>query len=356
MRRPPMKPSSIVSFSELADRRGDWTRLAESSRNVFATWEWAATWWEHYGGDATPAFRACLRPDGEAFAILPLYLARRGPVRLMRFIGHGPGDVLGPVCAVDDEPAAGQALHAVLTRRPRRRLVFLAERLPPGAVGQAIGGTVIQRESNPYLEIAGASWDEFLAGRSRNLRQQVRRRARKLEAEHAVQFRLCDETERLDEDFDTLARLHAARWGHAGAFAGARARFHRDFARRALDAGWLRLWVMEADDRPVAAWYGFRFAGVESFYQSGRDPAWERLNVGFVLLAHTIRAAFDDGMERYSFLRGDEPYKDRFSSSDRGLETRAVANGPPGAALVRAGVSIIRRAPAVRGRLVRALR
>jgi CelD/BcsL family acetyltransferase involved in cellulose biosynthesis len=351
-----MKPWSIVPFSDLADRREDWTRLAQSSRNIFASWEWATTWWKHHATDGTPAFRACLRPDGEAFAILPLYLARRGRLRVLRFIGHGPGDVLGPVCAIEDESAAGAALRAVLAQQPRRRLVFLAERLPPGSVGQAIGGTVIQRESNPYLEIAGASWDEFLASRSRNLRQQVGRRARKLEKEHAVRFRLCDEPERLDEDFDTLMRLHAARWGHAGAFAGARGRFHRDFAWRALEAGWLRLWVMEADDRPVAAWYGFRFAGVESFYQSGRDPAWERLNVGFVLLTHTIRAAFDDGMERYSFLRGDEPYKDRFSSGDRGLETRAVANGPPSAALVRGGVSITRRFPAVRRHLVRTLR
>jgi CelD/BcsL family acetyltransferase involved in cellulose biosynthesis len=351
-----MKPWSTVSFSDLADRREDWTRLAESSRNVFATWEWAATWWQHYGGDGTPVFRACLRPDGEVFAILPLYLARRGRLRVLRFLGHGPGDVLGPVCAIEDEPAAGAALAGVLAQRPRRRLVFLAERLPHGSISQAVGGTLIQRESNPYLEVEGASWDEFLAGRTRNLRQQVRRRARKLEQDHAVRIRLCDHSERLDEDFATLARLHAARWGNAAAFAGVDGRFHRAFARRALEAGWLRLWVMEADDRPVAAWYGFRFAGVESFYQSGRDPAWERHNVGFVLLTHTIRAAFDDGMGRYAFLRGNEPYKDRFASGDRGVETRAVGSGPLGATLVRAGVSIIQGSPSVRRRLVRALR
>jgi hypothetical protein len=35
--------------------------------------------------------------------------------------------------------------------------VFLAERLPRGSLGQAIGGTRIQTEGNPYLDSAGSS-------------------------------------------------------------------------------------------------------------------------------------------------------------------------------------------------------
>ena len=58
--------------------------------------------------------------------------------------------------------------------------------------------------------------------------------------------------------------------------------------RHALERGWLRLWVLEADGKAVAAWYGFRFAQIDWYYQSGRDPDWERQSVGFVLLAHTI--------------------------------------------------------------------
>ena len=49
---------------------------------------------------------------------------------------------------------------------------------------------------------------------------------------------------------------------------------------------------------PVAAWYGFRFAGIESYYQSGRDPEWDRHAVGAGILEHSIRQAFADGMQR----------------------------------------------------------
>src|SRR5439155_17070455 len=112
--------------------------------------------------------------------------------------------------------------------------------------------------------------------------------------------------------------------------------FHREFAQVALDRGWLRLWILELDGRPAAAWYGFRFGGVETYYQSGRDPAADRLAVGFVLLVQTIRAALKDGIREYRFGRGAESYKYRFASEDPGLETVAVATRPLGRAAIRA--------------------
>jgi CelD/BcsL family acetyltransferase involved in cellulose biosynthesis len=253
---------------------------------------------------------------------------------MLRFIGHGPADQLGPVCAPEHRDATAAALRRFLAERPGRWNVMLAERLAPAeGWAERLGGTVVHREESPTLRVEGRSFDEFLASRSKNFRDQVRRRARKLAREHEVEFRLSD-AERLDADLDTLFRLHDERWSDSGdetnAFDERRRSFHRAFARHALDRGWLRLWVLEADGGPVAAWYGFRFARIDWYYQSGRDPAWERESVGFVLLAHTIAAAFDDGMLEYRLLRGGEGYKDRFASDDPGLETVAVGRGVVG--------------------------
>jgi hypothetical protein len=62
-----------------------------------------------------------------------------------------------------------------------------------------------------------------------------------------------------------------------------------------LREGWLQLWFLELDGTPRAAWYGFRFGQVESYHQSGRDPASARSSIGFVLLAHAIREALMRG-------------------------------------------------------------
>ena len=116
----------------------------------------------------------------------------------------------------------------------------------------------------------------------------------------------------------------------------------------ALERGWLRLWVAEVDGSPRRGLVrACASPGCEWYYQSGRDPAWDEHSVGFVLLAHTIRSAFEDGMREYRFLRGGEEYKGRFADGDPGVETMVL-----GARLARpAGRGRRRRAraPAARG-------
>jgi CelD/BcsL family acetyltransferase involved in cellulose biosynthesis len=358
LRRVTGQPLSLEPLDGLSAAREGWTALAEQARNVFATWEWADAWWRVYGGHGELALTACRAPDtGQLVAILPLYVARRGPVRMLRFVGHGPADQLGPVCAPDDRTATAEALKRLLAERRRDWNVMLAERLAPaeGWTG-LLGGTVVHREESPTLEIGGRSFDEFLGSRSKNFREQVRRRARKLAREHAVEFRLAD-AGTLDDDLESLFRLHDARWSSAdedtSAFDARRREFHAAFARHALERGWLRLWVLEADGQAVAAWYGFRFGQIDWYYQSGRDPLWERQSVGFVLMAHTIAGAFDDGMLEYRLLRGGEGYKDRFASDDPGIETIALTRGAVGRAALLAATTARSMPPAVRGRVAK---
>jgi CelD/BcsL family acetyltransferase involved in cellulose biosynthesis len=320
--------------------RADWQRLAEASGNFFSTWEWADAWMRHLGEGCELRLHAVAR-EGEVVAILPLVLSRIGPLRLLRFVGHGPADELGPVCDPADRQAAAQAVEELEGFH-----VFVGERVRPG-MGL---GRMLRTEPSPVLPVRGRSFDEYLAGRSRNFREQVRRRRRKLAREHDLSFRLSD-AERLQDDLTTLFRLHASRWQDPGAFGGPLEAFHRDFAARALERGWLRLWTMEIDGRPAAAWYGIRFAGVESYYQAGRDPDLDRVSAGFVLLAHTIEAAFDDGVSEYRFLLGDEPFKGRFAEEDERVETFTVTRSLRGRAAVAAAQVALRMPPAIRRRV-----
>jgi CelD/BcsL family acetyltransferase involved in cellulose biosynthesis len=337
--------------------RDEWSELAERSGSVFATWEWATAWWRHFGDGSEPVLLRCTRPEGPR-AIFPLCRSRRGPLRILRFLGYGPGDMLGPVCDPADREAAGTALREALAEGVAGPWnVLLAERLPVGVLGEALGGKHLQREASPEMEIGGRSWEEFVSAQSRNMKEKLRRNTRKLEKQHELSFRLCEDRDRLDGDLDTLIRLHRARWGEGeGAFEReAVVAFHHDFAAAALDRGWLRLWTMEVDGEPAAAWYGYRFGNVESFYQSGRDPRFDRFSIGFLMLMRTVQAAFEDGLDRYAFLRGDEPYKDRLAESDPGLETRALGRGLLGGATVGGG-SLALRSERVRKRVANAMR
>jgi dTDP-4-amino-4,6-dideoxygalactose transaminase/CelD/BcsL family acetyltransferase involved in cellulose biosynthesis len=332
----PRRPSlRLERLSGVDDAREEWNELAQRSRNIFATWEWASTWWRHFGGGRPLIATAC-RQGSELVALLPLYLSAERPLRVVRFLGHGPGDQLGPVCAPEDNARAAKALSRVLAEAPWRWDVFLGDELSAADGWSALlGASVEGRGASPVLSFGDGGWEGLLASLSPRLRREIRYDSRKLAREHDVHFRLADDPDRLDADFDTLFALHSTRWSNS-AFATRHQAFHRDFGRAALERGWLRLWFLEVGGRPVAAWYGFRFAGVQSHYQGGRDPAWNRSSVGLVLLAHSIREAIEDGVTEYRFLRGAEGYKYRFAKHDPGLESIALARGLKGRTALRA--------------------
>ena len=323
----------VVGLDQLA---GEWTALAAAGGNPFGSHEWASCWWRHHGGDRRPLVTAAYSADGRLVAVLPLYLWATRPLRVLRFIGHGAGDQLGPVHAPGDREAA-----AALARQALATLgwdVFVGEQLPARALwSDLLGSRVIRREGSPVLAAPAGGWPAYLAGRSANFRQQLGRRERNLARRHQVGLRLVQDPGQLPGAMDTLFALHRLRWGEDSGFLP-REPFHREFAAVALARGWLRLWLLELDGRPAAAWYGLRFGGVEHYYQSGRDPAFDSLSAAFVLLAHTIRSAFDDGVSEYRFWRGQDPYKYRFTDQDPGLETIASTKGPAAGAALGAAV------------------
>jgi CelD/BcsL family acetyltransferase involved in cellulose biosynthesis len=339
----------IESLGDARGLRTRWAELASASQNVFSTWEWTSVWWRHFGLGRSLALHSVL-DDERTIALLPLATERRGPLRLMRFAGHGVADELGPVCASEDRVAATAALRDATDGAD----VLMAERLRSDWPPRLVGGRIVSADDSPVISLqAEGGWEAYLGARSANFRQQARRRERKLQRSLDVRFRLADDPARLNADFDTLLALHRARWGEqSSAFSGVREAFHREFAAVALSQGWLRLWLAESHGVPVAAWYGFRFAGIESYYQSGRDPGWDRHAVGAGILEHSIREAFADGMQEYRLLRGDESYKRRYASSPHSVVTIALAGSARGRALV-AGVEMLAVRPRGRRLLAR---
>jgi CelD/BcsL family acetyltransferase involved in cellulose biosynthesis len=323
----------IEWHTSLEPLRSVWDELAERSRNIFATWEWTQTWWSHFGRDRPLHVAACRQTDGRLAALLPLHIATTSPIRLVRFVGYGPADQLGPICDRDDRAGTAAAFRAALEHAPFRWDALFGEQLAAGeGWSTLLGAKVLHHAESPVIRFEGP-WDGFLASRSSHFRKFVRYQERRLAREHELRYRLVKDVDGLQPALETLFALHAARWPEGSRFASESA-FHREFAEQAAARGWLRLWFLELDGQRVAAWYGFRFAGIETYYQAGRHPAWDRESVGFVLLAHAIREAFDNGVSEHRFGRGGEWYKYRFADDEEGLETIGLSSGVPGAVAI----------------------
>jgi len=320
--------------------RTPWCELATYTDNVFATWEWASIWWRHFGRGRQLLVTLCRDRNGRLSALLPLYVSRRWPLRVARFLGHGPADQLGPLCRQEHRTSTAIALRRTLADVGCQ--VFLGDTLHAGERwSQRLGADVYSNASNPVLRLEWSSWDDYLDSRTANFRSQVRRRERAL-GKLGLRYRLCEQRNRLDRDLDVFFRLHRGRWGDETSNVARTEAFHREFAACAFERGWLRLWFLEVGGEPVAAWYGLRWTGIDWYYQAGRNRLWDRFGVGFVLLSHSIREAIRDGMHEYRFGRGDEHYKSRFGPEDPRLETILLTQGAAARAAV-VGVDAARR-------------
>jgi len=321
----------LEPVTSLAAVRGPWSALAERGANLFSTWEWTDSWWRHVGRGQLAAATCRHGGGGDVVAGLPLFLVGNR----LSLLGTGASDELGPVCAPVDRPAAGGALRRHLGHLPMPWDTFVGEDMPADlAWEELLRGRVTRRRASPVLRADGMSWQDFLSTRSANFRAQVRARQRRLWRDHGAVLHETEDLTALERDLETLFHLHVARWGWARAqrFAGRRARaFMGEFAALALQRGWLRLRILRLEGRPAAAMLNFRFGGSEWFYQGGRDPALDRLSVGFVLQALAVQAALDDGVHSYRFLRGDEIYKRRFANHDVGVVTVRVERQMAGA-------------------------
>jgi CelD/BcsL family acetyltransferase involved in cellulose biosynthesis len=326
---PRLTPSSLDLVDRLDGLREDWARLAAASRNVFATWEWNELWWRHYGRGRKLRIAVSRGGDGEVDSIVPLFYWSRRPFRILRLIGHGHGELLGPVSRHDDAEASAGTLRAALDAKPSD--VFVGDWVA-GDRGWAgvLGGRVIRGTGYPILRFAQGSWDEYLASRSPRFRKRLRNRSNRLARDHDVNHRETDAAT-LQRDLDSLFRLHRALFGeHRCHFCGEHEAFQREFAGVALERGWLRLLVLEIDGQPVSCEYGFLFEKAYFSYQGGRDPAWGEASLGFLLELETLRRALRDGATEYRFLGGEEDYKYRLATDDPRLETVAVPGSARG--------------------------
>jgi CelD/BcsL family acetyltransferase involved in cellulose biosynthesis len=314
-----------------------WDRLALRSGNLFSTLEWAETWVRHLGSEGES--HVLLDDPSDPRVLLPLHRSGR-LVRQLRFLGNGPADQLGPVCAPEDRPLAARMVRERLlegTDLPAD--VFLLQDVPVADGWEALlpGGTEVRSTPSPVVHFQGTTWKEHLAAQSKNFRSQARRRPRRLADELPGASIRQATHETLERDLDELFRLHKLTWGDDAPYAnGAERAFHEDFARTALDRGWLRLWVMEDQGQVLAALHCFAFGKAHSSYQAGRDPALEHLSLGFVMYVHALEQALQEGCTEFRLLRGDEGYKSRFAKDESPLHSLAYGRTLRGRAAVRA--------------------
>jgi hypothetical protein len=170
-----------------------------------------------------------------------------------------------------------------------------------------------------------ASFEEFLASRSRKVRAGIRYDTKKLLDAHgdelAVEvFRDGSSLERIVRDLDTVARSTYQRALGAG-FADTDER--RLLLRVGLEHGWARPYVLYHRGEPIAYWLCSVHHDRITLNTTGYLPAYAPFRVGIYLLMRVIEdACADPALRVLDFGPGRSTYKQHFSSE--GYEERNI--------------------------------
>jgi hypothetical protein len=131
------------------------------------------------------------------------------------------------------------------------------------------------------------------------------------------------------QHLETRRELHESQWGSRSNFLPVFERFAAGFAGGCA-ADEVAVHELGNDSLVVATVTAFEVAGRVSLYQSARltDRRWRDATT--VLLAAIIDDACARGFHEVDFLRGDEPYKGRFTRNHRELWRLVAGKGVTG--------------------------
>jgi len=311
-----------------------WPALAAACplASVFTTRTWAEAWHRVIAPKAELAVLLITTSDGRAAGLLPGCVQRVQGARWLTFLGREVvcGDHLDLLCAEADRPACVAALANYVLRAADLdglRLGELHRNGPTHAFlrkwAQTHGLTCVEREPQivPFA-VLPKTYDEFVAGLSRNMRYHVRRRTRQALASGA-RLRTVHGADEVAVAVGELVRLHQRRWvrsGHGGGFRDPRkVAMLRAVCNELATVGAARATMLEAPNgragwRVEAILLTLHWNKTASFYQMGWDPDGTTVSAGVVVMAESIADAIRCGCTRYDFLRGAEAYKWKWTS------------------------------------------
>jgi CelD/BcsL family acetyltransferase involved in cellulose biosynthesis len=316
-------------------QRRDWSALvhADPAGTFFHTPGYLKLYWEEFG--ETPEHLLLAFAEGEDGVQVGAVAFERIRTTLRFLGGTEVTDYMGPVSMPRVQEDMAKELWSGLLERddwtdadlrglPDDREWLRLLRETATTQGMAVEETEDQNGVAPFLPLA-PTWDAYLESLPAKLRHEIKRKARRLEAETGP-FAIVTATEQTLIPFlDRFVELHRLSEGPKGVFMQPGMEiFFRRLGETFGPAGIFRLSFIEVGGVKAAGTIGFCFGGTFFLYNSAFDRTMQQLSPGMVLVSEDIRLAIEDGCEAFDLLKGDYAYKYRFGARPRAIRRLIV--------------------------------
>lgn len=303
----------IAEAADLEKLKEIWNALLErnATRTVELTYEWQMTYWKHFNQNAE-LFVLVVKADETVIALAPLKLIKTAllgiPIRTLEFIAASESNY--------QDFIIGENSGAVLaTLRDYLKCNNLWERLKLNHVPEAspTARFFLDSQSIPflrrideierctYLEIDG-SWEEHVGGLHKKRRKKkMKDRMRALQRYGDMTAYHCANGAQLESDLRSLFALHRKRWNPTetpSQFNDKRyCEFYLEVSPQLQSKGQVDLFVLKADDTPLALLYSFLFGGDCLLQLITYNTDYSKGSPAIMLLETFVKEAFTAGIK-----------------------------------------------------------
>ncbi|HEY0098458.1 MAG TPA: GNAT family N-acetyltransferase [Pyrinomonadaceae bacterium] len=312
-------------FDTLAE---SWQTLADSSptASVFSTWYWISAWWKHFGDGVSPFIIVARDTEGNLVGVAPLVRHRRGPFRVLKFLGAPHSDYHEFLFRPHEQPLISAAICKFLLGLRDEWDVWEVNDVTASSPLWPLIEEVFADEFEihplrditcPYAALPD-DWGTFLGGLSRKRGRYIRNRLEYLER-IGVGYRTATRKDAITETMDHLYLMHVERWRNRKCLNPVHGVPHflpflKEAAMNFNEAGCLALAEITTGHRPMAIALNFRYKTKVYNYLRGFDIAWHSYSPGLLLDVLAIKQAIESYCREYDFARGDEDYKRTISN------------------------------------------
>jgi CelD/BcsL family acetyltransferase involved in cellulose biosynthesis len=306
----------------LRSLKSEWDRLhAAGNGSLFQSHAWMEAWAEAIEGQNQGEIRILLVGDQY---IVPLLVQRRLGIRRLRWLGVEVTDYCDLVGAGEEHELEA----SIRAHLPAADLIELRQMRTGSLASRTLGAAIeAGRQSCPYITIAEAEPPRDILNAERRAGALMHRvAADDAERAEVVDFVVAQKRTALvrqsvdTTEFDRRVTPFMRRLPMLDYPNGARPYFSS----------------LSLDGQTIAAQVGFIEAGALLYYLPAYDTAFRQHSPGHLLLLCLLREAQSLGLATIDLLRGQEPYKFKWTSKQRPLAAAEWATSLRGRAFALA--------------------
>jgi len=323
------------TINGLEDSEAEWNQLLSQSidNNPFLTYEWLTTWWKYFGkGKELKIFTA--ENQGPVSLAIPIMYSKckvLGSKRCkIEFVASGDSDYQG-FLVTNFQKASRSVNHLIENIKEDSNdsdcIVFgdvpedsVTARLLESVNENSSGTSRSTTSTCPYVPLPN-NFGLYNQSLGSNMRRNLKIWEKQASKDYRVEFVKYAEIGNVKEAMKIFFDLHQKRQmakGNCGVFSDSIKRsFHTDVAKAFAEKGWLGLFFLTFNDKPVSTVYSYEYNGKLYAYLCGFDPEYARYRPGHLAFKNLIKYGIGKKLRELDFLRGDEEYKSRWRAMVR---------------------------------------